>query len=107
MSDPLANHPDQFEAAEKSSEPQANALDLPESLQQILRCVTRQQQASLTELAHQLEQDEAAIHPLLTTLVAQGFVQVVEVDGEAHYRPKFAPRKGRRVPSQIWEKLEE
>lgn len=107
MSDPFANHPDHFDAAENSSEPQASALDLPASLQQVLRWITRQQQTTLRELAQHLEQEEAAIHPLLTTLVEQGLVQVVEIDGASHYRPKLASRKGRRVSSQIWEKLEE
>lgn len=106
MSDPLADHTDQSDAAQSMPTSHSNALDLPQPLQQILRCVTRQRQVSLAELAQHFEQEEATLYRLLMVLVEQGFVQVVELDGASYYCPKLATRKGRTVPSQVWEKLE-
>lgn len=81
-------------------------LTLPESQQQVLRIITRQRGVSLSEIAQQLNQEEAAIHTVLNALVEQGFVQQIATEGEPHYQTNLTAKRGRLSLEGIWQRLE-
>ena len=84
-----------------------DSLSLPQEQQQVLRVITRQRQASLAEVSTLLNQDQAITDALIKGLIEQGFIQKIEVDGESRYRTNLAAKRGRKLPEQIWNSLEE
>lgn len=67
--------------------------------------LVRQQQATVSEIAAHFGQDESAVQTLLDELVAQGYVQTVEQADRCDYQPNLVSRKGRNVPTNIWDAL--
>jgi predicted transcriptional regulator len=84
----------------------ADLLFLPETERSLMNWLLRQQAASVTEVAAHLEQNELIAQTVLDQLAAQGFVQCVESDGQQRYQPCLTSRRGRQVPSSIWNALE-
>jgi predicted transcriptional regulator len=84
----------------------ADLLFLPETERSLMNWLLRQQSATLAEVAAHLNQPEAMARNLLQELLNQGFIQVVESADEPQYRPKMAIRKGRKVPTNLWDALE-
>ncbi len=80
----------------------ADLLFLPDAERSLINWLLRQQSASLTEAATFLDQPEAEAATLLQTLIDQGFVQLID----QRYQPKLQVRKGRNVPTKIWDALE-
>jgi len=76
-----------------------DVLALPDEARTIVICLVRQREASLSEVAALLEQDEATTHKLLTDLIAHGFVQEVlhEDEGQPYYRVRLRARRGRQI----------
>jgi DNA-binding MarR family transcriptional regulator len=90
-----------------SSRSRFDTLTLPEPLQNVLRIITREREVSLAELVNQTGQDEAALRSILHSLIEQGFVQTVASANEQRYRTNLTPKRGRRLPNEIWQRLEE
>jgi hypothetical protein len=67
----------------------------------------RRGEVSLTEATAQMGQDEEVVGAMLEELVEQGFVRQTEVGGEARYQAKLAFRRGRQLPEDIWQALDE
>lgn len=84
----------------------ADLLFLPDAERSLMNWLVRQQSATLAEVAAHLNETEAAAQHLLTELTNQGFVQFVEQADQSHYQPKLTIRKGRKVPTNIWNALE-
>jgi hypothetical protein len=90
----------------------ADILDLPDAHQQIITWMTREGitgrgVVSLTEVATHIGKSKAETRAMLKTLVEQGFVEQLEVEGEAFYRPRLVVRGGRSLPREIWQALSE
>jgi transcription initiation factor IIE alpha subunit len=84
-----------------------DTLSLPEDLQQVLRVTIRERDLSSLEISNRLGQQEETILPLLSALLEKGFVQEVLVDNQRRYRAHLAPKNRRKLPDQIWQKLED
>jgi ribosomal protein S25 len=84
-----------------------DTLTLPEPLQNVLRIITREREVSLAELVSHTGQDEAVLRSILHSLIEQGFVQTVASTDQQRYRTNLTPKRGRRLPNEIWQRLEE
>jgi hypothetical protein len=67
----------------------------------------QRQSVTLAEVAAHTGTDEKAVGTMLHSLVEQGSLLELEVAGERRYRPRRAPKKGRQLCKNIWQKLEE
>ncbi len=91
----------------------ADVLTLPDSLRHLINWMMRQGEVSLAEVVAQIGQGEEVGRALLEDLVEQGFVQEVggrggpARSGETRYRIRFAARRGRQLPDEIWQALDE
>lgn len=90
----------------------ADVFALPHSQRQIVTWMTRegmtgQETVSLADVAAHTGQDEAIVRTMLNTLVEQGFIGELEVDGETRYRPRLVSRRGRQLTEDIWQALDE
>lgn len=105
-----------------SSEPEANQIDtlnLADTLQDIVRWMARQKTVTLADVAAYLNQDAAAVQPMMDTLVQQGLVQVLppRSDGNSPddaasnpanswcYQLRLGNKRGRQASSSIWNDL--
>lgn len=85
----------------------ADVLSLPDELRSLVNWMTREGPVSLSKAAAHIGQDQAATQRLLESLVEQDLVQE-ERDGRTlHYSVRFAPRRRRELPDDIWQALDE
>ena len=90
-----------------------DVLTLPDPLRKLITWMTRQGQVSLAEVAAHTGQGEETAGIMLEALIEQGFVQKVEGRGDpartskSRYRIRFAPRRERQLPEEIWQALDE
>ncbi|MBW4445054.1 MAG: hypothetical protein KME10_28455 [Plectolyngbya sp. WJT66-NPBG17] len=93
----------------------ADLLFLPDLERGLMNWLLRQRSASLNEVANYLAKDEAtslecnlkgSARSLLEKLAAEGFLQATESEGQICYQPCLASRRGRQVPSTIWNALD-
>ena len=77
----------------------ADILTLPDELRTIVTWLMQQREAELPEVAAFVEQDEAITRTQIAELVARGFVQEMQSQGEGQprYRVRLAARRGRRL----------
>jgi amino acid permease len=85
----------------------ADVLALPESSRRLINWMMREGEASLAEVVTYIGQDEAVARTMVDMLMKQGFVREVNVEGTSRYRVRFAPRRGRQLPEDIWQALGE
>ncbi len=90
----------------------ADALALPDPSRKLVNWMTRQGEVSFAEVAAHIGQDEETARTMLEALIEQDFVQEVAGRGdparssETRYRIRFAPRRGRQLPDEIWQALD-
>jgi predicted ArsR family transcriptional regulator len=82
-------------------------LTLPDAERGLIQWMLRQGEVSLSEAAEHAGLDEEAVRRMLETLAAGGFVQTIEVTAEVRYRARLEPKRGRRLPGELWRALEE
>jgi len=82
-------------------------LTMPDPLRQLVNWMLRQQSVDFTEIAAFVGEDEATSHAMLETLIERGIVQQVVNDDVARYHVRMASRRGRQIPLDIWQALEE
>jgi len=85
----------------------ADALMLPETLRQLVHWMLRQGQVSLADVIAHTHQDAAGAQALLDTLIEQDVVRVIDVAGTPQYRVRLAPRRGRQLPQELWQALQQ
>jgi hypothetical protein len=88
----------------------ADVLALSDAQQEIVTWMIREEMTgreavNLADLATHTGQSEAVARTTLNTLVEQGLVQQLEVDGETRYRPRLMSRRRRKLPEGIWQAL--
>ena len=85
----------------------SDLLDLPEPLSRLLNWMMRQGHVTLADVTAFLGEDEAHTRAILTGLCDKGFVREVEIHGLTQYGVRLAPRRGRALPSNLWQGLAE
>jgi Mn-dependent DtxR family transcriptional regulator len=86
-------------SGEESGIPIADILALPDELQTIITCLTREGEAGLPEVAAFIGQDEATTRAMLADLIARGFAQEVPAEGKGQprYRARLVSRRTRKL----------
>lgn len=107
--------PSSSDRGQPGTKTMADLLFLPELERSLMNWLLRQRSASLAEVVSYLAEDEvvyAGRNPeeiarsLLEKLTVEGFLQVTESEGQICYQPCLASRRGRQVPSNIWNALD-
>jgi DNA-binding MarR family transcriptional regulator len=82
----------------------ADVMDLPEPLRTAMHKMMRKGSMTLSELAAELKLKTAETRRLGQMLVERGFLSSIEreADGEIVYQTRFARKRGRSVPFDIW-----
>jgi predicted transcriptional regulator len=107
--------PSSSDRGQPGTKTMADLLFLPDPERGLMNWLLRQRSASLTEVATYLAGDETTsaecnlegnARSLLEKLAAEGFLQTTESEGQIRYQPCLASRRGRQVPSNIWDALD-
>lgn len=80
-------------------------LALPDEQRRIANWLTRHKGSTLSDIAQHLEEDEATTKSTLDTLVEQGIVQEVAVDGEPHYSIKLGTKRAGHLSDKLYQTL--
>ncbi len=93
--------------SEQSSTPKSitDLVDLPDEQRQIVNWITHQQKVTLTEIAANINQTEAATEEILQTLISDGFLQAVNESDLVYYQPRFINKQKSKLSQKIWDKL--
>jgi hypothetical protein len=85
----------------------SDLLTLPEPQCSLLNWMIRQVQVGLGEVAAFLHRDEEGARTVLAELRDQGFVREIEMRGVTTYRVRLAPKRGRTMPANLWQALDD
>ena len=85
----------------------ADLLDLPVELRRLMNRVTREGGSTAQAAAEHLEMDAGKVHDMLEGLAAKGYLEREKVENAWVYRPRFAHKRGRKLPVGIWSALGE
>lgn len=85
----------------------ADLLTLSPELRKLIQTLTRKGASTTDVLAAEIDMPAAELGPLLDALIENGFVAAVDVAGTTWYKAVLARRRGREVPFNIWEALQE
>jgi hypothetical protein len=85
----------------------ADVGTLRDPLRQLLNWMTRQGEVSLSEVTAHVGGNECITQLMLDELIELGMVQPLEGAGDPRYRIHLAGRRGRQVPREIWQSLDE
>ena len=78
-----------------------DVLALPDEARTLVIWLLRQGEASLSQVAAFVEQDENSTRTLLADLIEQGFVQILDKGEEPHYRVRLVSRRGSQLPHDL------
>lgn len=84
-----------------------DTLTLPDPLRRLVNWMMRRGRVSLIEVMTHTGQDESNTRALVDTLVEQGIVRTVDVEGIPHYQILLTPKQGRQLSQKIWQALDE
>lgn len=85
----------------------ADLLTLPEPLSGLLNWMVRQGPAAFADVVAFLGGDETHTRLVLADLLDKGFIRECEIHGLTQYRAPLAPKRGRALPSNLWQALGE
>ncbi len=83
----------------------ADLLTMPEPQSGLLKWMTRQRAAPYAEVVAFLGGDEEQARLVLADLVDKGLVREIEIHGVKQYSVRLAPKKGRKLPGNLWQAL--
>ena len=85
----------------------SDVITLPNPLRRLINWMIRERQVELTAAAAYMGQDEAAVHSMLAEMVDRGEVVEFDLRGQTFFRVRLAPKRGREIPLDIWQSLDE
>lgn len=98
----------EIEAREKAEGlTMADVLALPDEQSKLLTWLINQKEASLYEIVNHLNVPEPEVRSMMDSLVEESFVREMPVAGVVRYKVRFARRRGRDLPLNIWQTLDE
>jgi hypothetical protein len=83
----------------------ADLLTMPEPQAGLLTWMTRQRTVPLADAVSFLGGDEEQAHLVLADLLDKGMIRELEIRGVRQYAVRLAPKKGRALPSNLWQAL--
>jgi DNA-binding MarR family transcriptional regulator len=98
----------ELEAREQSLGLQmSDLLALPEPECGLLNWMVRQGQVTLADVAAWLGKDQAQVRQILDGLLQKGYIREIEMRAAKTYRVRLAPKRGRELPSNLWQALDD
>ncbi|HEU4341962.1 MAG TPA: hypothetical protein VFU31_10360 [Candidatus Binatia bacterium] len=85
----------------------ADVGTLGDSLRQLLNWMTRRGEVSLAEVTEHTGEKESIAQLMIQELIELGFVHPLKGANDSRYRIHLAGRRGRQVPPEIWQSLDE
>jgi len=85
----------------------SDLLTLPEPLGGLLTWMMRQGAAAFADVVAFLGGDEAHARLVLAELLDKGLIRELGIRGVTQYRVRLAPKRGRALPSNLWQALGE
>lgn len=82
-----------------------DVLEMPEALRNLLQWMMRQEYVFAVDAASHSGTDEAAVRTLLAPLIENGNVVEFELKKRTAYRVRLARKRGRELPSDLWQAL--
>ena len=82
-------------------------LTMPDPLRQLVNWMLRQQSVDFAEIVAFVGEDETTSRAMLESLMERGVVHRISNDDTARYHVRMASRRGRQIPIDIWQALEE
>ena len=83
----------------------ADLLTMPEPQAGLLKWMTRQRTVPRADAVSFLGGDEEQAHLVLADLLDKGMIRELEIRGVRQYAVRLAPKKGRALPSNLWQAL--
>jgi predicted transcriptional regulator len=80
-------------------------VDLSPSENEVLKLFLRHGRLSLAEVSDRSRLDRGTVQTMLDAFVRGGMLRAFQVNGEPHYRPRLARRRLRKVPPEVWGRL--
>lgn len=84
----------------------ADVMTLPDTLRHFINWMMRQQAVSVATVSDYIGEGEEVAQQLIELLVAQGFLQKLDVEGVPRYRLRLASKQKRELPKNIWQALD-
>ncbi|MEM7127849.1 MAG: hypothetical protein AAF702_16065 [Chloroflexota bacterium] len=98
----------ELEAREKAEGlTMADVLALPDEQSALVSWLIRQKEASLNDVAQYLDTSEADAQTMLNSLVEKSFIREMMIAGVTRYKIRFALKRGRDLPLNIWQTLDD
>jgi hypothetical protein len=83
----------------------ADILTFPEPLCGLLNWMIRKGPVEFAEVTAFLQQDDGAARAVLVDLLAKGLIREIEMHGVTQYRVRLARSRGREIPLNLWQAL--
>jgi hypothetical protein len=85
----------------------ADIISLPDGLRRLVNWMVRERQVEAESAAAFIGEDVDSVRALLADMIEQGYVTEFEMRGETYYRVRLAARRGRDIPLDIWDCLDD
>lgn len=96
----------ELEAQEKAAGlSMSDVLELPDPLRRLVNWMMREGEVTFSQVAAFVAQEET--RRMLNTLMERGFVREMASKPEAHYRIRLARKRGKEIPLNVWDALQE
>lgn len=95
-----------LESLKMSGLSMADVMMLPDTLRDFINWIMRQQEVSVAAVADYIGEGEEVAQQLIELLLAQGFLQQLDVEGVPRYRLRLAAKQKRQLPKNIWQALD-
>ena len=82
-------------------------ISLPDALRRLVNWMVRQRQVEAEAAAAFIGQDVDSVRCLLADMIAQGYITEFELRGQTYYRVRLAAKRGRDIPLDIWDCLDD
>ena len=85
----------------------AHVLSLPDPQRGLVNWIMREDEMDLAAVSARLGQSEEEARATLAELVAQGFLREIECRGRVTYRVRLGRKRGRDLPANLWQALDD
>jgi hypothetical protein len=85
----------------------ADVLTLPDSDRQLLNWMMRHGEVTLDQVTAETGRDQQRAAAIVRRLVDQGLIRESLSQTGSRYRAQLAPKRGRQLPAEIWQRLDE
>jgi hypothetical protein len=82
-------------------------ITLPDPLRRLINWMIRERQVELEAAAAYFGQDVPVVEAMLTDMIEKGYVTRLEMRDKVYYRVRLAPKRGREIPLNIWQSLDD